>query len=91
MKRIFSLVTAILIVGLFVGCASTNINEKSNINDISKNSRNLNKYWSTPEKSWEKEIIKDLTEIMNQSVITKEDVAYMKDLPYWNFSRKKSY
>ena len=82
MKRIFSLVTAILIVGLFVGCASTNINEKSNINDISKNSRNLNKYWSTPEKSWEKEIIKDLTEIMNQSVITKEDVAYMKDLPF---------
>lgn len=82
MKRIFSLVTAILIVGLFVGCASTNINEKSNINDILKNSRNLNKYWSTPEKSWEKEIIKDLTEIMNQSVITKEDIAYMKDLPF---------
>lgn len=62
MKKITFIAILILMAGMFVGCASTN-----------KKSRNLNKYWSTPEKYWEKEIIKDLTEIMNQSVITKED------------------
>ncbi len=71
MKKITFTAILILLAGMFVGCASTN-----------KKSRNLNKYWSTPEKYWEKEIIKDLTEIMNQSVITKEDVAYMRDLPF---------
>ena len=70
MKKMFLAVTAILMAGMFVGCASTPTKTSST------NKTQKKKYSS------EKEIFDELYSFLDKPVITEEDIDYIWHLPF---------
>lgn len=84
MKKIFIILS---VLSLFVGCTSKPKNDDEYIVQDTKwetGRYGIEKYDFNHRENYESEIFKDLFEIINQPIITKEELKYIADLPYGN-------